>query len=196
LILPTKGGDGELIRIGGGRAKGRLLKAPRAGRFTLGRVKQTLFDILSWQVPESRFLDIFAGSGAIGIEALSRGAQRAIFIESKAANAALIRENLARCGFEEQADVICAEASRGLELLARKNESFQIIFLDPPYTNPALLERTLEKLALEENLLAPEGMIVVQRAQRAAIKYLPAALQLNDSRRLGDSALDFIVRRR
>ena len=184
-----------MIRVGAGTAKGRLLKAPKGERPTLGRVKQTLFDILAGRLEGAVFLDVFAGGGMVGIEALSCGARAATFIEAKARNAALVRENLATCGFSEQARVICAEARRTLLRLAGEGETFRIVFLDPPYDDPRALAGALGALAEANSLLSPEGMIIVQRAGRRPIASLPEPLELYDSRKIGDSALDFLRRK-
>lgn len=184
-----------MIRVGAGTAKGRLLKAPKGERPTLGRVKQTLFDMLAGRLEGAAFLDVFAGGGIVGIEALSRGARAATFIEAKARNAALVRENLATCGFGAMSRVVCAEARRALLRLAGEGASFQIVFLDPPYNDPRALAGALGALAEANSLLSPEGMIIVQRAGRRPIADLPGSLELYDSRKIGDSALDFLRRK-
>ncbi|NIM07457.1 MAG: 16S rRNA (guanine(966)-N(2))-methyltransferase RsmD [Armatimonadetes bacterium] len=171
------------------------MKAPKDERPTLGRVRQTLFDILAAGLGGTRFLDLFAGSGAVGIEALSRGAERATFIEANPYNADLIRENLLRCGFSEMGEVICAEVERALPRLAQRGEQFQIAFLDPPYQDLASLERALKILAEGPDLLFPGGMIIVQRSRRKQIEGSPSSLEVFDSRSIGESALDFFRKR-
>jgi pantetheine-phosphate adenylyltransferase len=182
------------MRVGGGQNRGRPLKAPRGERPTLGRVRQTLFDMIAGELAGSNFLEVFSGGGSVGIEALSRGAARATFIELKPANAALIRENLSRCGLSSQGEVLCAEASRGLGKLAKRGEGYNYIFLDPPYEDRAALGRALARLGEAENLLLPGGSIIVERSRRN-----PAAvaegLTLVRTRIIGDSALDFLNKR-
>jgi pantetheine-phosphate adenylyltransferase len=183
------------MRVGGGQSRGRLLKAPRGERPTLGRVRQTLFDMLAGTLAGGNFLEVFAGGGSVGIEALSRGAARATFIEIKPANAALIRENLSRCGFVPQGEVICAEASRALRKLAKRGGGYNIIFLDPPYEDAAALGRTLAAaLAEAENLLLPGGSIIIERSRRHPAEP-PETLTLRETRIIGDSALDFLSKR-
>jgi len=184
-----------LIRVGGGSARGRLLKAPRRERTTLGRVKQALFDMLAWRLAGTRFLDVFAGSGAVGIEALSRGAQWACFIEARERHGALIRENLARCGLSEKAEVICAEAGRGLAWLTERGKEFDIVFLDPPYGSAAPLRRALQRLAESPVLLAPGGIVIVERARQRPLEEMPEALERVDSRTFGDSVLELLRRK-
>lgn len=184
-----------MLRVGGGSAKGRLLKAPREERPTLGRMKQTLFDMLAPRLEGSRFLDVFAGSGAVGIEALSRGAEWAGFVEVSPRNCRLIRENLALCGFSEKAEVICAKAERGISRLAKRGEGFQIVFLDPPYEALEALGGALTILAEKGPRLVPSCLVIVQRSRHRPIREVPEALEVFDSRRIGESVLDFLRRR-
>ncbi len=192
-----------MLRVGGGSARGRLLKSPACGRPTLGRVKRSLFDILAPRLEGARFLDVFAGSGAVGIEALSRGAAWAVFIEAQPRSAALIRQNLARCGFSDKAAVLCAEAERGLARLGRRGEAFDLLFLDPPYEESSARLRALEKIAENPALLLPGAIIIAERARRIPRGDLPVAdspgrnsLEVFDSRTIGDSALDFLRQKR
>jgi 16S rRNA (guanine966-N2)-methyltransferase len=183
-----------LLRVSGGSARGRRLKAPRGARPTLGRLKQSLFDMLAWQLPGCRFLDLFAGSGAVGIEALSRGAVRATFVEAAAASVALIRQNLAACDMTGQAEVIKADARQALAKLAERKpaESFDIIFLDPPYADLKVLLEALAGLAEHRSLVTPQGKIIVERSKRLVVENLPEDLVLVDTRTIGDSVLDII----
>jgi 16S rRNA (guanine966-N2)-methyltransferase len=182
-----------LIRISGGSERGRRLKSPRGARPTLGRVKKSLFDILAWRLSECSFLDLFAGSGAVGIEALSRGAERAFFVESHAQQASVIRENLSLCGLAEKADVFRGDAARALDWLAgRAIEPFDIMFLDPPYADRDTLDRALKALATHASLLANDGVIIVERARRMPVPEWPEPFEIADSRIFGDTILDFL----
>jgi 16S rRNA (guanine(966)-N(2))-methyltransferase RsmD len=183
-----------LLRVAGGIARGRILKAPKQERPTLGRAKQSLFDILAGRLEGIRFLDLFAGSGAVGIEALSQGAAWATFVELKPRNASLIRENLAVCRFSERAEVFCGEAARVLSRLSRRGESCDMIFLDPPYQNPADFVRALGIIAEKNSLLAPQGIIILQRNRRAGLREVLSSFEVFDTREIGETAIDFLRR--
>lgn len=123
------------MRVIAGKARRLLLETPagKQTRPTSDKIKETLFNILQPEMADCDFLDIFAGSGGIGIEALSRGARSAVFIENNRAALACIEKNLAHTGFSEQAEVIPMEALRALERLQIKGVFFDVVFMDPPY---------------------------------------------------------------
>lgn len=123
------------IRVIAGRYRGKKLKRPRGDelRPTSDRLRQTLFDILGARLPDSRFIDAFAGTGAVGIEALSRGAREVVFIESDPAACRLIRENLGICGITGGYRLLEEDVFKSLRRLAREGCRFDLAFLDPPY---------------------------------------------------------------
>jgi len=125
-----------MIRITGGEAKGRKLKSPTGFfiRPTLGRIRKTLFDTLQEKIVDSLFLDLFAGTGVVGIEAISRGACYAVFIEKSKKAAAIIKENLAICRFQKRAKLIVADVMKAHGFLRKENLGFDIIFAAPPYS--------------------------------------------------------------
>lgn len=182
------------MRISGGEARGRSIGLPRGCRIrpTADRIKESLFDILP-PVKDKSFLDLFAGSGSVGMEALSRGARFTAFVEKDARLAEAIRVNLARLGFLGRADVIAADAQRGLGRLAGRGERFDILFADPPYDEGYLWEtlRWLEK----EDVLGEGGIIAIQHSVREAFD--PSTLrflELADQRRYGDTVLSFLTK--
>lgn len=155
----TKRGHGgasrSSVRILSGRWKGRRLDVPAGARPTSGRAREALFDILQDAIPGSRVLDLYAGSGAVGIEALSRGAARAVFVEEDAGE---ISANLARLpAADGQAVVLEGDAVAAAASLARRGETFDLVFADPPY---ALGATALSRSVVA--LLAPGGTLVVQ----------------------------------
>ena len=154
------------MRVIAGRAKGRSLKC-REGvetRPTADRFKEVLFDCIQFQVAGSRFLDLFAGSGAIAIEALSRGAKEAVLVEESAEACGIIRENLETCGFKSEAMLLCEKVSPALEKLAVRAEPFDFIFLDPPY-HRGLSEETLAAiLRLSAGLLHEKSVGIAETA--------------------------------
>ncbi len=180
------------MRIIGGEARGRRIHLPRGGRIrpTADRVKESLFDILH-PVEGARFLDIFAGCGNCGLEALSRGACRAVFIEKEPRLVEAIRENLRLLGFEGRAEVIAADAERGVGRLAKKAERFDILFADPPYDEGFLAE--IMKWLEKANLLAVNGIIVLQHSVREPLEgSCVQAMAVADQRRYGDTMLSFL----
>lgn len=159
-------------------------------RPTTDRLRETLFNVLGPAVEESLFVDIFAGTGAVGIEALSRGAREAIFIESHAASARLIRQNLASLEIRGGASVIESDAMAALERLAGRRVLADFLFLDPPYAEADELLRVLEYLD-GSRIVAPYGMIIAEHDERTD---LPDRLHRLERIRLleqGDTALSF-----
>jgi 16S rRNA (guanine966-N2)-methyltransferase len=172
------------MRVIAGEWRGRPLKAPpgAATRPTSDRVREALFSILAPRIPEARVLDLFAGSGALGLEALSRGALSATFVDDAAAAVRAIEANLNAFGAE--AEVRRADAVRFLAAARRDGAQYDLVFLDPPY-------RLAERLApaLSEALpavLAPGAVAVAESDRRAP---LPLDLPLHDERRYGDTLI-------
>ena len=163
--VKKKGRMGEKdMRVIAGSAKGHKLQTIEGlnTRPTTDRIKETLFNIIAFDLPESRFLDLFSGSGAIGIEALSRGADTAVFVEQAAECQKVIAENLTHTKLMERARLIKSDVLTGLAQLSAEKATFDIIFMDPPYA-AGLAEPTLEKI-VSGGLLAPEGMVIVERS--------------------------------
>ena len=160
-------------------------------RPTSDKLRETLFNILASRVAGSRVLDVCAGTGAVGIEALSRGAATVTFIESDRRALALIRENLALCGIQNGYAIIPASASKALrDLAGHPGELFDIVLLDPPYT--LSIGRAAAPLLADAGvLLAPTGVVVLEHARRHPAP--DAAGMLVRSRELisGDSGLTF-----
>lgn len=148
------------MRVITGKAKGVTLATPDGlkTRPTTDRVKEALFSIIQFDVPGARVLDLFGGSGQLGIEALSRGAQRAVFVDAREEACKLIRENLRRTKLEKEGNVIRSDY---LDYLKRCRETFDIIILDPPYAE-VFLENSL-KLIAEIDILQSGGIIITER---------------------------------
>ena len=147
------------MRVISGDARGRRLKEPMDmdQRPTTDKVKESLFNIIQFDIEGRRVLDLFAGTGQLGIEALSRGAESAVFVDSSNKAVALIKENISRCGFEEFSTVLRSDWK---DALRRQREKFDIIFLDPPY-DTQLLKNSLKTVA-EIDILAQNGIIVCE----------------------------------
>lgn len=148
------------MRVITGKARGVVLKTPEGlqTRPTADRVKEALFSIIQFELPNARVLDLFGGTGQLGIEALSRGAKSAVFVDHAEPSCRLIRENLRRARLEEQATVVRADY---MDYLKRCRESFDIILLDPPYAE-VFLENSL-KIITEIDILHSGGIIVAER---------------------------------
>ncbi len=154
------------MRVISGSARGTVLKTPDGmkTRPTADRVKEALFSILQFDLPGATVLDLFGGTGQLGIEALSRGAKRAVFIDEQAAACKLIKENLNRCKFQNQAQVIQADY---MAYLKNCKEKYQIVLLDPPYAE-VFLENAL-KMITEIDILQSGGIIVTERPLEKAL---------------------------
>ena len=155
------------MRVIAGVARRNLLTAPTgtATRPTSDRAKESLFNIIASLVPNARFLDVFAGSGAIGIEALSRGAKEAVFVDNSPAAHAAIMQNLTKTKFAN-ARIIKSGAELAIKTLAAESKQFDIIFLDPPY-GTGLLAQTLTTIATAE-ILAENGVIIAEDESHTA----------------------------
>jgi 16S rRNA (guanine966-N2)-methyltransferase len=183
------------MRVVAGEAKGRKLKAPETlgTRPIIDRVKTALFDILSTEVEDVRFLDLFGGTGSVGIEALSRGAAHATFIEMNYKVLKLLRENLQTTGLADRAETLHADAFKYLQQKEASSQiSYDIIYVAPPQYQE-MAARALELLD-NSPLVADNGLVIVQihpkeRAGVAAIQC--KRLALSDERRYGSTLLMF-----
>ncbi len=181
------------IRVIGGSARGRKLKlVPGQGtRPVMDRVKEALFNILGDRVEEATFLDLYAGTGSVGIEALSRGAERAVFVENARLAVRTIQENLALVGLEEYGEIVRQDV---LDYLRQDEpEAFEFIYIAPPqYKN--LWYETL--MLLDENPahLCPDGMVIVQIDPQEQGPVLLKTLVPFDERRYGNTLLWFFER--
>lgn len=148
------------MRVITGKARGVSLKTPEGmqTRPTTDRVKEAMFSIIHFDVPGAKVLDLFGGTGQLGIEALSRGAENAVFVDSREESCKLIRENLTRTKLQPQGKVVRADY---LEYIRRCREKFDIILLDPPYAE-VFLENAL-KTIVEIDILQSGGIIVAER---------------------------------
>ncbi len=148
------------MRVIAGTAKGTALKTPDGllTRPTAERVKEAMFSIIQFDIPGARVLDLFGGTGQLGIEALSRGAKRAVFVDQREDACRLIRENLKRAKLSESGEVARADY---LSYLKNCREHFDIIFLDPPYAE-VFLENSLKQIT-EIDILRYGGIIVAER---------------------------------
>ncbi len=184
------------MRIISGSARGRRLLTPKGShiRPTSDRVKESLFNILTVLLGNfsgRRVLDIFAGTGNLGIEALSRGASEAVFIDENRDAAALVKKNLDLAGFAGRGLILHKEALAALKMLGKTESPFGLIFLDPPYRE-GLSERVLDFLAVSE-LIDESSLIVAETAAREELPGEFSRLQEFDKRVYGDTAIAFFM---
>lgn len=175
------------MRVIAGRAKGHHLKAPRGSlvRPTSDLVRGAIFDILESAASNwSRVLDLYAGTGALGIEALSRGAGWADFVEREARCCDVIKENLEQTKLAEYAHVYCCAVTRAFSFL---KESYGIVFLDPPYDDPAAAS-VVAKVAMSA-LVGAESVIVMEHSHRLTLGPAYGKFSLLKSRRHGDTCI-------
>ena len=169
------------LRVSGGEARGRRLQAPKNIRPTQGIVKQAIFNIVGPEIEGAYVLDLFAGSGALGIEALSRGAARATFVDRQPRGLAILRQNLDALGLKERAHVVRGDVVRWLEDSPAEIKAAGIVFLDPPYED-AVLDRALKVLDRE----VTEATVLAEHSRRQALPTL-TRLEVDRQRRYGDT---------
>lgn len=180
------------MRVIAGKFKSRRLRTLRGNalRPTSDRLRETLFDILGDAVQDSVFVDLFAGTGAIGIEAISRGAHRAIFIEHHAAAVKLIRENIKSLGIGAEAAIFPLDVMRGLEKLDSQRATIDFIFLDPPYAQTPEYKKILEFIGSAE-ILSTTGLVIAEHTKKLELPLFAEMLERTRVVAQGDSALSF-----
>ena len=179
------------MRVIAGAFKGRNLKSPPSlqVRPTSDRLRETLFNVIAARVPDARFLDLCAGSGAVGIEALSRGAAHATFVDRSRRSCQLIEANLELCRVpEEQRDIYCSEAYEFLRQW--DGDLWDLVFFDPPYKEDYL--RVLERLG-SGKLLNEDGLLVAEHHRKTELPETIGCLTRTRILKQGDSALSFYV---
>ena len=150
------------MRIISGSARGLKLKPPTNMdvRPTTDRVKESLFNIINFQLRDSNILDLFSGTGSLGIECLSRGAKKCIFVDNSRDSVEIIKHNLKISKFESVSEVLTSGAVAAVNKISTGREKFDIIFMDPPYLKD-FVTPTLEKIS-ESNILQEDGMIIIE----------------------------------
>ena len=151
------------MRVIAGKAKGRALEAPKGmnTRPITAMMKEALFSMWQFQMRDASFLDLFAGSGSMGIEAISRGAEKAVFVELDRNAVEVIKRNVKTCKFEQQAVVYKDDVFSRLKWLQANKQFFDIIYLDPPFTQDTIFHPVIEAVA-DANILNPDGVIAIR----------------------------------
>jgi 16S rRNA (guanine966-N2)-methyltransferase len=178
------------MRIVGGKFRGRIVFSPKGMRTrpTSDKVREALFDILGPAVEGTRFLDAFAGTGAVGIEAASRGAGSVVFIENDREALKVLRRNVEE--ISPEARVVAAGAERAVPGLCASGGAFDVAFFDPPYENAAEALALAERWA-GEGLLADGGIFILEHAWKHPPDTTVRSLVLYDERRYGETVLSF-----
>jgi 16S rRNA (guanine(966)-N(2))-methyltransferase RsmD len=179
------------VRIVGGEARGRRLRPVQGSstRPTADRIRQSVFDVLGQRCDGLTVLDLYAGTGALALEALSRGAERATLVEKDGRAAAVIERNAAELGYGPRVSIVRDEVVRALP---RIRGPFDLVFSDPPYALRAA-QQTLEALA-RLSLVAPGGRVVLERDRREPTPAPPAEFSLVDERAYGDTTVAVLAR--
>jgi 16S rRNA (guanine966-N2)-methyltransferase len=180
------------MRVIAGKYKSRTLRSLKGLKLrpTSDRLRQTLFNILGPTIEGATFVDLYAGTGAVGIEALSRGARHVIFVERHAPAAALVRRNLGSLGILAGAEVLEMDALRGIEHLEARRVHAQFIFVDPPYAADEEYENSLQALG-ESSIVAPDARVIVEHSRKREMPDRVGGLELLRLVELGDAALTF-----
>jgi 16S rRNA (guanine(966)-N(2))-methyltransferase RsmD len=181
------------VRIVGGRDRGRTIESVPgdATRPTADRVRQSLFDLLGQRCDGLRVLDLYAGTGALSLEALSRGAASAVLVESAKAAAEVITENLSKLRYQDRARLLRDDVARALGALAARGERFDLIFSDPPYARTAA-QGTADEVA-RLGLLDPGGRLVIEHGKAEPAPDAPEGWE-RDERRYGETSVTVLTR--
>ena len=180
------------MRIIGGKFKGRKLRSVRGIRTrpTADRTREAIFNIIAFQVQDLRVLDLFAGTGALGIEALSRGAQSAVFIDNSNSALSILRENLAGLSVESSTRVIQWDLAANLNCLLSMPQAFDLVFMDPPY-NKNLIKPALEHLHTSQSLNSG-ARVIVEHSQREPVEPNALLFEIVDHRKYGKTLVSFL----
>ena len=178
------------MRVIGGEFKGRKLSVSRGRQIrpSSDRVREAIFDILGPAWTFQRVLDLFAGTGSLGIEALSRGAEEAVFVEQGKGALTVLKGNLKALGLKSRSWVLPLSAKKGIAVLGERGEVFDLIFMDPPYGKD-MVGKTVDEI-VRRGILAATGVIVAEHASRDRI-LPPLGLGLSQQRRYGDTTVSF-----
>lgn len=183
----------QRMRIISGTSKGRRLLSPKhpSLRPTSDRVKESLFNILGREVEGKVILDLFAGTGNLGIEALSRGAKKVFFVEKGRQALRLIERNLSQCGLEEKSEILPKEVNRAIGILKQRGALFDLILMDPPYER-GWVGKTLLKLT-SQPIYHDDSILVIEHGRREAVPPLVEGWELIRQKRLGDTLISFLT---
>ncbi len=180
------------MRITGGARRGTRLATfgHRLIRPTTDRVREAIFNVLGQTLEGKNVLDLFAGTGAMAIEALSRGAHRAVVVDTSPRALNIIKQNLQICGYTDRTGILKKDALLAIKELSEKGQRFDIIFIDAPYEKKELTEKTLQQIAVVP-LLSQGGIIVCESSKHHELK-LPRGIVMIKQKRYGDTVVYFL----
>ena len=179
------------MRIIGGTARGRAITAPAGSktRPTQDYVRESLFNIIRWDLPEARVLDLFAGTGALSLESLSRGAKDAVLIDMDRDACQAIKKNMETSRLGDRCRLISRDYRQAMDVLAQEGQKFDVVFIDPPYR----MENTGEMCAaLYDKGLLSDAFLMVVEHRRGRAPLLDARFEAFDLRRYGDTEITFV----
>jgi 16S rRNA (guanine(966)-N(2))-methyltransferase RsmD len=181
------------MRIITGSAKGLKLKTPKGLdiRPTADRVKESVFNILAGNIEDASVADFFCGTGNLGLEALSRGAREAVFVDASTVSLTLARENAALAKLTDKAVFVREDAVQAVDLFVRQGRQFDLIFCDPPY-NRGLVAELLHKIDAA-SILKPGGIVVVEHAKHETAPLALNRLTLRRAERYGETMVSFLT---
>lgn len=191
---------GMALKVCSGTAKGVTLKCPRGVgvRPTCARVREAIFSALSGRIPGSYVLDLYAGTGAMGIESLSRGAAEAVFVEISPRCLRIIKENLELAGLSDKATVLGGNALRIIRRLGREDRKFDVVIADPPYEvkkggerKPSLAQKSLKAL-VESDILRANSLVILEHSEKENRLEGEAGLRLFSTRKYGDTSVSIL----
>lgn len=180
------------LRVISGKFRGKkLYSVPGANtRPTSDRLRESLFNILSFRVQNAHVLDLFAGTGALGIEAMSRGADTCVFIDKYEGALSIINKNITACNIEEQTKTFKWDIRKNLNCLKSEQPTFSLVFMDPPY-NTNSIEPTFHNL-LESRVLIKDALVVIEHSIRETLPNNISQLQIADQRKYGKTVVSFL----
>jgi 16S rRNA (guanine966-N2)-methyltransferase len=183
------------MRVIAGSARRIVLKAPEGmhTRPTTDRIKETLFNMIGPKLPQTVFVDLFSGSGGIGIEALSRGSRQAYFVENDNKALSCIRENLLKTRLQERGEILAMDVKRAVTQLINRGICADIVFMDPPYNQ--LLEKELLELLAPSTLIGEDTLIIVEASKDTDFGYVSRlGLSIQKEKLYGSNKHVFLVR--
>lgn len=191
------------MQIIAGKFKGHKINAPKGSetRPTSGRLRETVFNILQNEIEGTHFLDLFAGSGAMGLEALSREAAKATFVDQNRTSIRTIEKNIERLALKDQANLICDEVLKTLAFFHKTRQQFDLIFVDPPYAlvgkseeeTPSLSSKVLSAID-QYQLLVPGGILLIEESKHIDLETIPLQhLAFKNKRSTGKTTLTQFV---